>query len=88
MSEIESAPISFADAREPSWKLTWIADGLPLPDEPATTWLLVMMYPSSERMTPDPSPASDPLTTSIDTTDGSVLAATSCTDPAGAAATF
>ena len=52
---------------------------------PATTWLLVRIRPSAVRMTPEPSPPLWLELASTDTVDGSTLAATSCTEPAGAA---
>ena len=55
---------------------------------PATTWLLVRISPSAVRMTPEPSPADWSELASTDTTDGSTLAATSCTEPAGAGVRF
>src|SRR6476469_9399019 len=51
---------------------------------PATTWLLVRMRPSAVRITPEPSPLLWLELASTDTVDGSTLAATSCTEPAGA----
>ena len=55
---------------------------------PATTWLLVRIRPSAVRMTPEPSPPLWLELASTDTVDGSTLAATSCTEPAGAGVRF
>ena len=45
-----SAPISFASSTRRSDSSTWMRD------DSSTTWLLVRMYPSPLRITPDPSP--------------------------------
>ena len=74
--------MTFADAVVPSLKRTSRSVA------PSTTWLLVRIRPSSVRMTPDPSPAPWLELASTDTTDGSTLAATSCTEPAGAGVRF
>ena len=55
---------------------------------PATTWLLVRIRPSAVRMTPEPSPLLWLELASTETVDGSTLAATSCTEPAGAGVRF
>ena len=55
----------------------------PVPLAAATTWLLVRMSPSVERMMPEPSSDCLPMSVSSLTTLGTTLAATCSTEPAG-----
>lgn len=84
MSEIGSAPTMVAGTELPSEKYT--VSCAPAPP-PATTWLLVRIRPSEDRITPEPSPCAVRPTTSMRTTLGTTFCATACTEPAGAAAT-
>ena len=79
-SSVAVVPTTVADAVVPSLNRTSRVVA------PSTTWLLVRIRPSAVRMTPEPSPPLCAELASTDTVDGSTLAATSWTEPAGAAA--
>src|SRR5687767_5585501 len=81
MSELGSRPRILAEAVLPSWNTTLIS---PPEAAPSMTWLFVTIWPLPEMTNPEPSPAPDRVTTWIWTTDGSILFATSSTEPAGA----
>lgn len=69
-----SVPLTTASAVLPSLNLTRT---VPPPAPPAvTTWLLVRIRPSADRMTPEPSPPPVEVFTSIDTTEGMIALAT------------
>ena len=73
-----SVPTMVALAWVPSLKATSIS-----PESPAmaATWLLVRIWPSDDRMMPEPEPAPSGPDTSIFTTDGSTFWATCSTEP-------
>ena len=76
MSAAGAAPTSVTGATRPSEKTAC----RPLPRPAARTWLLVMIRPSGEMMTPEPSPAAPRICTVL----GSTVAAIASTEPAGA----
>src|SRR5262245_65985801 len=78
-----SVPTTVALAWLPSLKET---SNSPLSPASATTWLLVRIIPSEDRMIPDPEPWPCGPATSIFTTDGSTVCATCSTEPSPDAA--
>ena len=80
ISLLGSAPTTVNRAVRPSAKVT-VVSGPPL--AAATTWLLVKISPSDERMIPEPSSVCRPMSVSSLTTLGTTLAATCSTEPAG-----
>src|SRR4051812_49633187 len=86
MSLLGSVPTTVNAVVRPSAKVTfvWAPPGPPGPSlAAATTWLLVRIRPSEDRMTPEPSSDCRPRSTSNLTTLGTTLAATCSTEPAG-----
>src|SRR3984957_1733324 len=86
MSLLGSAPTMVNGVVRPSAKVTFVS-GPPAPAGVSlaadTTWLFVMIRPSEDRMTPEPSSDCFPRLVSNLTTLGTTLAATCSTEPAG-----
>ena len=73
-----SEPSTVALAREPSSKETVMSAPSPAA---AITCSLVRIWPSEDSTMPEPEPPPWPLRTSMRTTEGSTVSATSCTEP-------
>ena len=80
ISLLGSVPTTVNWAVRPSENVT-VVSGPPF--AAATTWLLVRIRPSEDRMIPEPSSDARPISVSSFTTLGTTLAATCSTDPAG-----
>src|SRR5215207_1365377 len=78
-----SVPTTLASACVPSLKDT---SSSPLSPASSTTWLLVRICPSDDKMMPEPDPCPWGPATSILTTEGSTAWATCSTDPSPDAA--